>query len=475
MLEILAGPRIGRQHFEDAAGRYRLSARRAFNTGKGQSSPVASRVLSGCIVAPPSASAIIHSDLGKTPVGSTRLLLVSGPIGNPPSRRACVDWDGPLSMIATPSEKLRTAAGDARMNTVLPPGRAASGPRPEDDRNERGGGKSSPGTLIDDGVATSGSAGAPVPAAGMIGWRLAGAAATSVVYVPAPAARNTGFSRTGADPAALNPIDATAPSNRNTAENTGGGQIGNSPLDFGASPAPSADAGTGLVINLMFDTQATAAPQSFRNSIQAAANLLQAAITDSITLNIKVGYGEIDGRRLTNGSAEGGSSDGLNQTYSSLRTLLATHETSAADVASVNALPNTMTLNGQNSFFLPSAEAKALGAMSANDPGQDGTVGFAADIPSNLLVGAALHEITHAMGRIADDAAMSLFRYSSPGNHVFTDQFGISSFFSIDGGNSRLADFGTSSDVADFLNPPDSTLTRMILSMNFTTTRLCSL
>ena len=49
-----------------------------------------------------------------------------------------------------------------------------------------------------------------------------------------------------------------------------------------------------LNINLEWDPNALAAPQSFRNSVQAAAAVLEAAIYDPITVNIEVGYGEYD-------------------------------------------------------------------------------------------------------------------------------------------------------------------------------------
>ena len=49
-----------------------------------------------------------------------------------------------------------------------------------------------------------------------------------------------------------------------------------------------------LVINLIWDSAAQAAPQSFRDDVQAGADALEAAITNNITVNIEVGYGEVD-------------------------------------------------------------------------------------------------------------------------------------------------------------------------------------
>src|SRR5439155_12325315 len=46
----------------------------------------------------------------------------------------------------------------------------------------------------------------------------------------------------------------------------------------------------GIVINLLFDAAAMAAPASFRTGIQQAAALLGAAIFDPITVNLKIHY-----------------------------------------------------------------------------------------------------------------------------------------------------------------------------------------
>ncbi len=74
-------------------------------------------------------------------------------------------------------------------------------------------------------------------------------------------------------------------------------------------------------------------------------------------------------------------------------------------------------------------------------------------IPSNLLVGAALHELTHAMGREPGVGPFDLLRYTSPGHHLFSSgNTAVPAYFSIDGGNTKLADFGQTSDPSDFLN-----------------------
>jgi serralysin len=99
-------------------------------------------------------------------------------------------------------------------------------------------------------------------------------------------------------------------------------------------------------IVLDYENSALTAPQSFRDAVQTAANMLDAAIYDNITVTILVGYGDWDnGAYLTKpGQALGGSLNDLFVNYSDLRPALAAHETSVLDQSVVNSLPNTSTL-----------------------------------------------------------------------------------------------------------------------------------
>ena len=100
---------------------------------------------------------------------------------------------------------------------------------------------------------------------------------------------------------------------------------------------------------------------------------------------------------------------------------------------------------------------KLWGLLGANDTTtDDGSATFATDINSSLLVGVALHELTHAMGRVPYGSApdiFDLFRFTSAGTRLF--QGGATApaaYFSVDGGNTKLADYGQTSDPSDFLN-----------------------
>ena len=69
---------------------------------------------------------------------------------------------------------------------------------------------------------------------------------------------------------------------------------------------------------------------------------------------------------------------------------------------------------------------KLWGVLGANDTTtDDGSATFATDINSNLLVGVALHELTHAMGRVpygqpygSQPDIFDLFRFTSPGTQL---------------------------------------------------------
>ena len=210
-----------------------------------------------------------------------------------------------------------------------------------------------------------------------------------------------------------------------------------------------------MQINLIFDTQAMGAPQSFRDAIQAAANIIAADFTDNITVNIAVGYGENNGTAVTDGGATGGPSSGIFENYSTLVGQLASQD--SVDVLSgVNALPSGSSIQGENQVAVWNAEEKALGLLSPTNSAVDGSVGFATDIATDNLAAVALHEIAHAMGRVPNGPqpdVFDLFRYADAGGLLFSDATpAASAYFSLDGGNTDLADYGTNNDPSDFLN-----------------------
>jgi serralysin len=209
----------------------------------------------------------------------------------------------------------------------------------------------------------------------------------------------------------------------------------------------------GITINLLFDAAAMAAPPSFRAGIQQAASILTSAISDKITVNIKIDYSG------TGGGAAAGPDNGLYESYSSVRTDLVNNETPGD--TTFNALPGGSSVQGQSSVAVWNAQLKLFGLMGASDTTtDDGSATFATDINSGLLVGVALHELTHAMGRVPYGSPYSsspdifdLYRFTSPGTRLINGgNTAPAAYFSLDGGNTKLADFGQNSDPSDFLN-----------------------
>ncbi len=168
-------------------------------------------------------------------------------------------------------------------------------------------------------------------------------------------------------------------------------------------------------INLVFDAQALAAPTAFRTGMQQAANIIDAAFSDNITINIAVGYGEFLGGALPNQNTSEGNIDfngndgtGFSESYQNLRSLLNSHRTSSDDNTAVADLPNTTTLQGRGKLphrFRPGEGARGPGA---NDTRLDGAIGMGTFFTGTVLIGGALHELTHAMGRIAGDVSRSV-------------------------------------------------------------------
>src|SRR5260370_17705802 len=116
-----------------------------------------------------------------------------------------------------------------------------------------------------------------------------------------------------------------------------------------------------LVLN--YESSALAAPQSFRDAMQAAANILDSTIKDNITVTLQVGYGDYYGNQITRlgSSAVGGDLSGSFLSYTNLRAALASHETSAVDQTFLNSLPPTPTANPESGFSFPPPIHKPLG------------------------------------------------------------------------------------------------------------------
>ena len=216
-----------------------------------------------------------------------------------------------------------------------------------------------------------------------------------------------------------------------------------------ATTSTTAITSGGLTVNLIYDANALAAPASFRAGIETAAGMIAAAISDPITVNLTIHYAG------TGGGANAGPDGGLFESYSTVRSDLIANESPGTTI--FDTLPSGSSIQGQSQVAVWNAQLKLFGFLSPTADTDDGEATFATDIDPNLLVGVALHELTHAMGRVPygpQPDIFDLFRFTSAGNRLFLGDPAAApaAYFSIDGGNTKLADYGQTSDTSDLLN-----------------------
>ncbi len=210
------------------------------------------------------------------------------------------------------------------------------------------------------------------------------------------------------------------------------------------------------------------APAGFTAAIEAAASILEQTFTNNITINIRYGWGTWDNAPdglIGVDSALGGPVADAFESYANVKSWLTAAATTPADLAAVASLPASTSAfpGGQSQFILSSAQEKALGQFTGSPTAIDGAIGFGTGwTDPTYWVGAALHEITHSMGRTTDFYAdgptvMDLFRFSAAGTYQWTG--GHSAYLSTNDGQTKLADFSTILDYSDFaingLNPND--------------------
>ncbi len=213
-----------------------------------------------------------------------------------------------------------------------------------------------------------------------------------------------------------------------------------------------ADGGATFVLDFVNADNPTA---SFEADIEKAAGILSTEIRNDVTFNLVIGYGEVEGQPLTGGEAAAGPAGGFAESYSTVRSDLI-----AANALGASSLPTASPFSS-TTVDVWDGQAKALGLLSATGTEIDGYAGFATDVQTitgtDVLPGVAIHELTHALGRVPDNGAapdiFDLYRFTSPGNRLVDGSIPApAAYFSIDGGNTTIADYGQNSDPSDFLN-----------------------
>ncbi|MGY3690225.1 hypothetical protein ACVIGA_000305 [Bradyrhizobium sp. USDA 3240] len=218
-----------------------------------------------------------------------------------------------------------------------------------------------------------------------------------------------------------------------------------------------------MQINVIYDPSVASAPSGFKTAVAYVVNLLDTAFTNNVSLNIHVGWGEVGGLAISSGFlGESEEAKAPAYDYTTIRDALIADGTSSAQLAAFATLPTSDPTVGET-FDIGRAEAKALGLIGANDPANDGWVGF--DATANwsygptatpgsnqyYLVGSIEHEITEVLGR---DSLLGvngehyangwgvpdLFRFSAPGvRELAPGAVHSTGYFSIDNGVTSLA------------------------------------
>jgi hypothetical protein len=223
-----------------------------------------------------------------------------------------------------------------------------------------------------------------------------------------------------------------------------------------------------MQITLVPDSSIASAPLGLIAAVEAAADVFEQDFPGNYNVNISYGWGTFDDAPsnvlLTPGdgvfSLGGGTSTAVS--YSQLKGWLTANAASSAQITAVASLPASPASlpNDANTFFVSRPEEKALGVFSGDSGAIDGSIGFNIGDASSPLdwEPAALTEIAHALGwdSVAQGGSFpdvaDLFRYSSPGQRQWTS--GQPAYFSVDGGNTRLADFSTTFDQTLFTDLP---------------------
>lgn len=231
---------------------------------------------------------------------------------------------------------------------------------------------------------------------------------------------------------------------------------------------------SGLEINLIWDASVKSAANwsAIEAAVVAGAQVYTHAFANHVTLNIDVGLGEVGGTAMGWGALGESESAGYIVGYSTL-----THALGAADsglvtsgLMSAKAVTADSALSG-SSFFLTSAEAKAVGLVGGQSTAADGYIGLTGNTSALYFpalggaikstqydaVGVAAHEISEVMGRIGLEGAalgsishaytaLDLFRYSAPGVPDLTPTAG---YFSTNLGVTNLATYNNPANGGD--------------------------
>jgi hypothetical protein len=219
-------------------------------------------------------------------------------------------------------------------------------------------------------------------------------------------------------------------------------------------------------MNIILDYQpdVASAPAGFEADLANAVEVLDAAITNPITVTIQISYEPLDAGTLADSNP---TFAGFEPTYTQLvgyLTAAANADPTAANQSVLANLTTDPTAGG--TYLISNAQEKAWGLLPAASSEEDGFVNFsnavnwsATGAPGTYdLVGLAEAELTHALGRVVYNGTATAMNLVSYGEATGTLDLNASDnrYFSVDGGKTNLAWFGNAStDPADFSDTGD--------------------
>ena len=233
----------------------------------------------------------------------------------------------------------------------------------------------------------------------------------------------------------------------------------------------STPAWAGVVIKPIYDGSVTSSAYSaqIQSAFNTVANDYAKSFTSPVTVNVGVSWGKVGNTALPS-NAVGASSNNLygyfslSQVKSYLSRASQSNPSDTSLAMALHYMPTSLT-SGPTNFAITSANAKALGIISGTQSSIDAYVGFAGS-PSNYAFDPTLtaanvydfqavasHELAEVMGRISGvdgntwRSLLDLYRYSAPGTLSYNYNQG--SYFSIDGGTTRIANFNNSTSGGD--------------------------
>jgi len=216
----------------------------------------------------------------------------------------------------------------------------------------------------------------------------------------------------------------------------------------------------GLQINLIWDASVknNANWAAIEASVISAASAFTNVFSSKIMVNIGVEVDAVNGHAFSSGAVASSQSYYVLADYGTTVSALAKADTFLGSAASVTANLTANNAPSASPFGIHTAEAKALGLISATNSGYDGYIGIssnefyaAAGVGFGAKIydatGSAAHEISEVLGRSSDVgktatgyySPLDLFRYSANGVRSLGSADGA--YFSVDNGTTALAKF----------------------------------